>query len=256
MSVENISNLNKIFTPPYTIVAEVYDEMMTHVNYKRWAKYIRSILKNEKFKSGTLLDIGCGTGEFLKRIQKYNYKISGCDSSVEMIDQAKKKLPNIDIHHSALPLLQEIPENKFDILVCLFDTVNYLPDEAILTSSLQNIYLKIKSPGIFIFDVVTKSYCKQYFQNYQEDEVLAKTTAYSRVSEFDTNRNTQINYIRVYTPTGIFEEIHQQKIYDLQLIRNIILEKTEFEFINMLEDFSFQKANLNSGRVHFVLKKN
>lgn len=256
MSVENISNLNKIFTPAYTIIAKVYDEMMTHVNYKRWAKYIRSILKNEKFRDGNLLDIGCGSGEFLKYMQKYNYYTTGCDRSVEMIDRAKKKLPNIHFLHSALPLLEEIPENKYNIIVCLFDTVNYLPDEETLTNSLQNIYRKIKSPGIFIFDVVTKFYCEQFFQNYHEDEILEKDTAYSRVSEFNADQNIQINYIRVYTPDGIFEEIHHQKIFDLQLIQNIILRKTKFEFINMLEDFSFQQADSNSGRVHFVLKKN
>lgn len=255
MNAENISNLNKIFTPPYTILPKVYDEMMIHVNYKRWAKYVYTILKKEHFKNGTLLDIGCGTGEFIKQMQKYNYDLNGCDSSNEMIDIARKKLPHIDFHYSALPLLFEIPDNEYNIMLCLFDTMNYLQDESVLTNSLQNICQKIKSPGIFIFDVVTKSYCEQHFQNYSENEVLEKKTAYSRVSEFDTNHDVQINYIRIFTPNGIYEEIHKQKIYDLQLIKNIILKETSFNVINMLSDFSLEEADQNSGRVHFVLKK-
>lgn len=255
MSVENISNLNKIFTPPYTVIAKVYDEMMAHVNYKNWAQYIHSILKKQNFKDGTVLDIGCGTGELLKRMQKYDYDLNGCDSSNEMIDIARKKLPHINFTYSALPLLLEIPENEYNIMLCLFDTMNYLPNEDALTNSLQNIYQKMKTPGIFIFDVVTNSYCKEYFQNYQENEVIAKTIAYSRISEFDPNHNTQINYIRVFTGNSVFEEIHRQKIFDLQLIKNVILNQTSFNLVNMLDDFSFQKAKPNSGRVHFLLKK-
>lgn len=255
MSVENISNPKKIFTPPYTIIAKVYDEMMAHVNYKNWAKYIHSILRKQNFKNGTLLDIGCGTAELLKRMQKYDYDLNGCDSSNEMINIAQKKLPHINFTTSALPLLFEIPENEYNIMLCLFDTMNYLPNEGTLTNSFQSIYKKLKTPGIFIFDVVTNSYCKEYFQNYQENEVIAKKIAYSRISEFDTKHATQINYIRVYTNNSIFEEIHQQKIFDLQQIKNIIVNQTSFNLINMLDDFSFQKANPNSGRVHFILKK-
>jgi SAM-dependent methyltransferase len=188
-------------------------------------------------------------------MQKYDYDLNGCDSSNEMLDIARKKLPHIDFTNSALPSLLEIPENEYNIILCLFDTMNYLPNENTLTNSFQNIYKKLKTPGIFIFDVVTNFYCKEYFQYYQENEVIAKKTAYSRISEFDSRHSTQINYIRVYTENSVFEEIHQQNIFDLQLIKNIILAKTGFHFINMFEDFSFQKANRNSGRVHFVLKK-
>ncbi len=255
MSVEKITNLNKIYTPPYTVLATVFDEMMSRVRYKRWAKYVHRILKNENHKKGALLDVGCGTGEFLKYMLKYDYLLSGCDASIGMIEMAKKKLPQLQIHHSVLPCLKEIPKNNYDIVVCLFDTVNYLLDESELIESFQTIYCKMKAPGIFIFDVVTKSYCMQHFQNYLENEVVKKNIAYSRVSEFDANHSIQINYIRIFTQQGVFEEIHKQKIYDLQFLKELIIEKTPFHFVNMLDDFSLQQADQNSGRVHFISKK-
>jgi SAM-dependent methyltransferase len=252
---ENITTSNKISSPPYTVISKVYDEMMSHVKYKRWAKYIHTILKKENLGGGALLDVGCGTGEFLNQMNRYKYQLSGCDPSVDMANVARQKLPGLPIHIASLPTLKEIPENQYDVIVCLYDTINYLFDEPVLTESFQNICRKLKTPGIFIFDVVTKSYCGQFFQNYSEKEVVGENIAYSRNSQFDGLNNIQINYIQVLTPDGIFEEIHKQKIYDLQLIRDILIEKAPFESVYTSADFSFKKADENSGRVHFIAKK-
>jgi len=255
MATDDASAQTKIFTPPYTVLATIYDEMMSHVNYKRWAKYIFTILKREHFENGLLLDIGCGTGEFLNKMLKYKSSLDGCDSSIEMLEVAKRKLPQIGFQRSGFPDLKEIPLHKYDIIVCLFDTMNYLLNESELETSFNNVFRKLRSPGIFIFDVVTKSYCQQYFHNYVENEVIEKQIAYARKSMFDPILDMQVNNIRIYTRQGIFEEVHKQKIYDLQFIKDLILEETLFHFIEMLDDFSFQKADQHSGRVHFILKK-
>jgi len=255
MNTENITTSNKINSPPYTIIAQVYDEMMSHVKYNRWAKYIHAILKKENFEGSALLDIGCGTGEFLNQMRRYNYHLSGCDSSIDMSNVAGKKLPGLPIHIAALPYLQEIPENQYDVVVCLYDTINYMLHESDLIKSFQNIYRKLRTPGIFIFDVVTKSYCEQFFQNYSEKEVVEEGVAYSRESQFDALHNVQINHIQIFTPNGIFEEIHKQKIYDLQFILEVLMEKALFDRVSVLADFSFKKADENSGRVHFIANK-
>lgn len=254
MNTENVTAPTKINSPPYTILAQVYDGMMSHVKYKRWAKYIHAILKKENL-GGTLLDVGCGTGEFLSQMRRYHYQLSGCDASKDMVNVARKKLPGLPIHIDSLPSLKEIPENQYDVIVCLYDTINYLLEESDLLKSFQSIYRKLKTPGIFIFDVVTKSYCEQFFQNYSEKEVVEGNIAYSRNSHFDGLNNIQTNYIQVFTSDGIFEEIHKQKIYKLRLIQDIILEKTSFESVQTFADFSFKKGDENSGRVHFIAKK-
>lgn len=255
MISENHITQSVVFTPPYTMLAEVYDAMMAHVDYKRWAKYIRAILKKESYRNGVLLDIGCGTGEFLRRMLKYKYHLTGCDASFEMIDVARKKLPRMRFHNSSLPQLAEIPHGTYDIIVCLFDTMNYLLDEPQIRRSLESIYQKLRSPGIFIFDVVTRSHCLSHFQNYTQNEVLESQIAYSRESEFDAANDIQLNYIRIFTANGVFEEIHKQRIHDLQSLKQLIVENSPFRLEKMLGDFSFQEGDQNSSRVHFILKK-
>jgi ubiquinone/menaquinone biosynthesis C-methylase UbiE len=256
MNTENVIAPVRVYSPPYTILAPVYDGMMSHVKYKRWAKYVHAILKKEKFDGTALLDVGCGTGEFLNHMSRYNYKLSGCDASADMLNIARKKLPDLPLQVTALPLLMEIPENRFNIAVCLYDTINYILDISDLVESFKSIYRKLKTPGVFIFDVVTRSYCEQFFQNYTEKEVVRENIAYSRNSQFDTLNNVQTNYIQVFTPDGIFEEVHKQKIYNLQLIRDLLVHETPFQNIQALSDFSFENADENSGRVHFIAKKN
>jgi ubiquinone/menaquinone biosynthesis C-methylase UbiE len=255
MNTENITAPAKIYSPPYTVLAQVYDEMMSHVKYKRWAKYIHAILKKENVAGGALLDVGCGTGEFLSQMSRYHYQLSGCDASLYMSNAARRKLPGLPIQISAMPSLKEIPENHYDIAVCLYDTVNYMLSESDLMESFQSIYRKLKTPGIFIFDVVTRSYCEQFFQNYTEKEVVKEEIAYSRNSQFNASNNIQINYIQIFTPDGIFEEVHKQRIYNLQSIRDILRLETPFQNVHALSDFSFKYADENSGRVHFIAKK-
>ncbi len=64
MKDNGLSDLTPEAKPPYTIIASIYDHIMSHVNYHRWAKYISEIMKREHLWSGRrLLDIGCGTGK-------------------------------------------------------------------------------------------------------------------------------------------------------------------------------------------------
>ncbi len=134
--------------------------------------------------------------------------------------------------------------------------MNYLLEESSVALALNHIYVKLKVPGILIFDMVSQHHCKHYFQKYVDSEVLSKGFAYQRESYYDEKENLQFNWIRIFSPNGVFEEMHQQKIYHFGTIKKIIKQRTPFELARCLEDFSFEPATSKSGRAHFVLKKN
>jgi len=109
--------------------------------------YYFDILDNIEFNS--LIDIGCGSGDFLEEIKKkYNpNKLIGIDKSKYMTNLAKSKGLNV--------LNGEINsiDTTYDIATATFDMINYLtPQEFIkFFNNLKNVVNRY-----FIFDVNTE----------------------------------------------------------------------------------------------------
>lgn len=71
----------------------------------------------ERFSPGKkLLEIGCGTGEFLETAGRHGHDVVGLDLSVSAVEYVKKKLPGITVLNC---LLREasIPPRSFDVVV-------------------------------------------------------------------------------------------------------------------------------------------
>ena len=240
---------------PYSALAVIYDHVMNHVNYRKWAKYVHRLVGvfGNRQKTG-LLDIACGTGRFLQEMHKLGYSGGGCDPSPEMLKIARKNLRNVDFFEDQLPQLNNC-RNNYKIVTCLYDSINYLLERQELEQALVRIYDIMANDSLFIFDVVSDAHCRQYFQNFADNEVIDDQYAYHRESYYDRSQRIQKNYLKIFTPNGVYDEVHHQRIYDLETIKEMIRDKTDFRFINCYEDFSNDVATRNSGRIHFVLKK-
>ena len=68
--------------------AEIYDIFMKHVDYDKWYEFWKCLLK----KKGTVLDLGCGTGEFLWRFLKDGFSVVGVDLSKKNVGNIWKKI--------------------------------------------------------------------------------------------------------------------------------------------------------------------
>lgn len=80
----------------YSGFASVYDMFMDNVPYDKWAKYLHGLLKENGIKSGLVLDLGCGTGSFTRRLRDMGYDMIGVDISQEMLQIAMEKEVNAE----------------------------------------------------------------------------------------------------------------------------------------------------------------
>jgi S-adenosylmethionine-diacylgycerolhomoserine-N-methlytransferase len=80
---------------------------------------------------GTLLEIGCGTGHILKTLARHtDYTLTGIDLSPDMLEIAKRKLPNeIEIYQTDLS--EYSPDEKYDaVLLSYVFTLDFSQIEA------------------------------------------------------------------------------------------------------------------------------
>jgi len=125
----------------YALIEEHLDfEEEVHHLYKTIGHTVLS--KDPK----TLIDIGCGQGEFCHIMELNGIKAFGVDLSAKQIEIAVAKGTNakcIDI--------KDIDE-KFDCATAIFDVINYIPKNYI-EDFLTHSYNLLHEDGYFIFDI-------------------------------------------------------------------------------------------------------
>jgi len=110
-----------------------------------YSNYYKSL---EKIDFNSLLDIGCGRGEFLAKLQQIypNRDFMGIDLSSTMVDIAKKR----GVNAYCLDISKVLGE--FDVVTAVFDMINYLKFDE-LEPFLDSVEKRLKSGGYFICDI-------------------------------------------------------------------------------------------------------
>lgn len=93
----------------------------------------------------TILDFGCGSGIYAKRLTKQGARVKGFDISDEMLNIAKKENPGLDLR---LGSGYKIPfKEKFDIVIAPL-VLDYLDN---WDKAFQEVSKVLKTGGYFIF---------------------------------------------------------------------------------------------------------
>ncbi|ADV45799.1 class I SAM-dependent methyltransferase [Nitratifractor salsuginis] len=112
--------------------------------------YAHYLLALQSLEFGSLLDVGCGSGDFLKAMQGAfpEAEFSGIDLSPEMVRRARKQ--GVEAHCSDLC---ELP-GRYDVITCVFDMLNYLSDEE-LVPFLHCLKERLNPNGVLLCDLNT-----------------------------------------------------------------------------------------------------
>ena len=90
----------------YTTFAGVYDMFMDNIPYEKWAEYLHDIMEEYNIHEGTLLELGCGTGNMTELLASKGYDMIGVDNSEDMLELAMEK--RLKSGHDILYLLQDM----------------------------------------------------------------------------------------------------------------------------------------------------
>ncbi len=242
----------------YEVIADIYDEIMSHVDYTRWAKFINKVQK--KFlseHSGRILDISSGTGNLALELNEFDYEVFLADLSLNMLKIAKDKTePSLSVVQADMKSLPFIA-NAWDLIICTYDSFNYLMNVADIEQALREIYNILAPNGIYLFDVTTERNSLKYFNNKVSSEIIGdyryiRRSIYEKENQIQRNDFTFID-IPNHNQNIQFEN-HSQRIYPKNLLIDLC-QQNKFEILGCWGGFNLKTATELDCRLHFACRK-
>ncbi len=255
------SKIEEITSPAYQFdeIALLYDALMAGVPYAAWIDYIHSILDEFGVQPKTVLDLCCGTGSGSLLLAKRGYKVTGVDISPEMIDVAMHKAEEsgAPINFYAQDASRLHVSGKFDLVVSLFDSLNYILDPSALSQAFQRVSKYLNPSGLFIFDMNTEYALAAGF--FDQDNIGSKAHVhYKWHSNYDlATRICSIDMDFVHHHVSGDRKIHimhHQRAYDIEEIVGMLIE-SGVQVLAVYKAYTFQTASPSCDRVFFVARK-
>lgn len=236
---------------PYHSLAEVYNHLMADIDYELWAEYVHSIITPFTESADLVLELASGNGEFAKFFKRHYPNMILSDLSLPMlqtITHTRDGILTCDMR--ALPF----SDSSIAIVVCLFDSVNYILNQKELNGFFEGVYNVLSKDGIFVFDCCMFNGSKKHERLKRRIRKYNGIT-YQQVSKFNQLTGIHRNTFRFTLKDGTeIIETHKQRIYPFGTIVRKLMN-TGFTILDCYQDFSYKEATEKSDRVHFVVRK-
>lgn len=236
-------------------MALVYDTVMEHVDYGEWADHIGQLAEKYHPEAKKILELGCGTGELSARLaENFSWRVCSTDIATEMVAKAQEKygqLRNIQFNIADFRSLENL--GKFDILILIHDGLNYCLENDEIIDLFKSASAAMDDDSIFIFDQSTPQNSLNNL-DFFEDEGEQDGVYYERTSKYNPKTMYHENHFIIYQDAESYEELHVQKAYLKSEIAGL-LEQCGLEVLGSFAGFTFEEANEESERIHWVVRR-
>lgn len=225
--------------------AEFYDLLYKDKNYEREADFVEEVF-SAFGKPTSILEVGCGTGNYTRIFCQRGYDVSGVDISEKMIDAAKRKC---DCSFQIGDVRCFSLGRKFDACVAMFAVIGYMVENSDVMSALCNIRAHLKHGGLFVFDVwnglaVMRTLPETRVKEVEDDDCKVVRVAHSILKSFNHLCIVNYTYSVLDKKTQAlkeFAESHHVRFYFPQEI-SFFLEKAGFEVLKICPFLDFSGA--------------
>lgn len=239
----------------YKKFAKYYDKLYENKNYIKEIRFIDKIVKRDiGSKRRYLLDVACGTGNHTLLFKRRGYVTAGIDNSSEMLRIARKKNKLIEFIKADMKNFSL--KNNFDVIVCLFASINYLKNYNDIKKTLTNFYNQLKNKGTVIFDIGINNKNLEKYMNKKPTYYLNKNLKIVRFTQYfyKTNRKflTKKIFMFVKDKKKIDFSIDESRmlLIDINKVRKM-MQKIGFD-VKIYDNFSFKEFNNKGEKPVFV----
>lgn len=242
----------------YEGLADIYDYLMSSVDYEEWLKYIEGILDRFNIQAEVVVDLACGTGNTTLPFARRGYQVTGVDLAGEMLAKARQKADREglvveflqqDMSKLKLPL-------EVDLFTCYHDGINYITKKEDLYKVFALVSTYLKPGGLFIFDLVNVSKLARTDGSTtfidQEDLALIWETSYLQGENI-----WEINltcFVRQGEGFKKFQETHREKAYTREEVEGMI-SLCGLKLQAVFHSYTFEPAGEHTYRQFFVVQK-
>lgn len=208
----------------YSILAKYYDYLLQDEEALcLWLKYI----EEEKF--NTVLELASGSGVMASILSKKGYDVIASDISSEMKEASKT---NFNGEYLILNMTDYHLDKKFDLVLCICDSINYLYLEELDT------FFKLASEhlnqnGRLIFDMHSIKRIEEFKEQYIEEGYI-EDVPYQWTILSDDYDNVINEHFTFYTKDGMIQEHHTQNVFNIEDVTNLM---SKYFDVRVIEDF-------------------
>ncbi|MFC2155793.1 class I SAM-dependent methyltransferase [Acidobacteriota bacterium] len=202
----------------YESISEYYERIFPLK--KGRVTFLESLLKKENQK---ILDIGCATGELALALSSKGHRIIGIDLDENMVNSARAKAKGEGDKSQfyvkdMLNVRKEFPENSFDAVFCLGNTLVHLKNLHEIGVFIKGASSILKKDGIFIIQVVN-------FERVLTGQISGLPLVQNETFAFERKYHYDKNQHHVIFKTCLFLKKSGESIKSYQLFYPLTFEE-------------------------------
>lgn len=197
---------------------DIYQEDLAKIHIDGYAFHWESaasavlrFLRDNGVEKGTVIDLGCGGGQWLERLMREGYTVCGVDRSESMIKAAKRRVP---LGKFILGSFANVNLPYCDAVTSLGEPINYLDGQQSIRRVFRNVFQTLWPGGVFIFDA------REPATRRVEPRIHARSgenwACIARIEE-DGAKNMLVRHITTFFKVGDNyrrrNELHRLKVY-------------------------------------------
>jgi ubiquinone/menaquinone biosynthesis C-methylase UbiE len=245
----------------FVAVAPLYDRLMHTVPYADWLVYLHQLLAERRAQPRRILDLACGTGNVSELLAAEGYDVVGVDLAPAMIEQARQKAVARDLkidYHVQDAAELDLPGQRFDLCVSLFDSLNYITDPARLAAAMSRVAAHLTRNGLFICDLNSEFALVNNFFDQGNLGSQDRLRYDWRSEYFPETRLCRVKmqfwYRRDDGSDEYFEEVHWQYAYRENEIVDM-LRAAGFDQIATYKAYTLRSPMRTTDRIFYVARK-
>ncbi len=185
-----------------------------------------------------VLDLACGTGAHALWFADHGARVHACDLSPNMIAYAGRRRPHQSIRYEVRNMCGP-PDQPFDLVCCLGNSVNLLPNRTTVTRMLAATRCVLNEGGALLLHAINPQAAK-----YAKGAVVVKHGEIENTTATVIKTLAPIGHKRVLSVTGVIDPEHEAYVFTET---NLLLDLQFEELRQMIEIVGYTEQKWYGG---------